>query len=511
MTHLAEVHITSGFEQRADEIQMRASMLQSHLESAAAALVRVKSLSQQKANSRGDDAEDDDGGAQDLVRRADEMILQIRSAKVVSSKAIRHLEDLRSRSLTLEQTTLPAIEQTQSSTSAVALSIRSIGLSITKLLNEEGRTTPFTYSEISAAISSDSSPFSTLAIQIKSTIAQLQIFYGITSSLTQTVEIPSPPPPPPWQLLAQKLRDEAAASITQEEEVIRLKDEVQERKSALAMRDRIVEEMTVKVEVLEKRVGESGGRREQVRELEAAVQASRTKEKELLLKVTALQRDLQSLEGERERWKMAPIAPTTVSANPMQTTDTNGPPSASTLAQIQMLKSEISTLQSTIRYLQRQNHARHLDSSLAFLNEPLTKPQPPTQSLLQSEARDVLKEMLHLVTQPENRMIKLTVPQRSERLKWRPVMETPAWQTSAMKEEWEAWREWKHDVSKRATRHAKPSRDEKTKTGANDALATMQVRLPQSKGMTKGEVREVRIVNPGEWETIEGIAGIEAS
>lgn len=511
MSHLGEVHITERLEQHADEIQMRASMLHSHLESAAAALNRVKILSQQKAAHLSDNTEEVDDNAQGLLRKADDLISQIRSAKVVSSKSIRQLEDLRSRSLTLEQTALPAIEQTQSSTSDLSLLIRTIGQSVTDLLNEEGRTTPLTYSEIFATISSGNSPFSNLAAKVNATMAHVHTFYGITSSLTQTVEIPSPPPPPPWQLLAQKLHNEAVAVTTQEEEVVRLKDEVQERNTALAMRDRIVEELTVKVEILEKRVGESGGRRELVRELETAIQASRTKEKELLSKVAVLQKNIQSLEGERERWKNAPTAPTAAAANPVQNIGADTPPPASTLAQIQLLKSEISTLQSTIRYLQRQIHARHLDSSLAFLDGPLTPLQPPAQSLLQSEARDVLNEMLHLVTQPENQMVKLNVPERSERLKWRPVKETPAWQTNAMKEEWEAWRDWKNDVAQRATQKVKPYREAKAQKGANDVLARLQVTLPQMKGAVKAGSRAVRIVNPGEWESIQGIVGIEAS
>ena len=509
MTHLGEVHITEGLEQHADEVQMRASMLCSHLESAAAALGRIKNISQQKAISRDDGAEDDN--AQELLGKVDSLLSQIRSAKVISSKAIRHLEDLRSRSLTLEQTTLPAIKQTQMSASDVSHSIQSMGLSLSSLLNEEGRTTPFTFSEISIALSPDSSPLSDLINRCNTAMAQLQTFYGITGSLAQTVEIPSPPPPPPWQLLAQKLRDEAAASTAQEAEVARLKDEMQERTTALAMRDRIVEEMTVKVEVLEKRVGESGGRREHVKELETAVQVSRAKERELLSRLNTLQKDLQALEGEREKWKKAPTAPTATISGPVQDPNAHSPPLASSMAQIQKLTNEISTLQSTIRYLQRQNHASHLDSSLAFLNEPLIAPQPPAPSLLQSEANDVLKEMLHHVTQPENQMVKLNVPERSERLKWRPVKETPAWQTSAMKEEWEAWREWKSDVSKRAAHKTKPSQERKAVKGPQDVLAQMQVEIPQIKGMTKSQTSEVRIVSPGEWENIQGIAGSEAS
>lgn len=510
MDHLAEVHITESLERHADEIQMRASMLQSHLESAAAAMVHVKSMSQQKVSPSSDAAEDNDE-AGNLLRKADDLISQIRSAKVVSSKAIRHLEELKSRHLTLNETTLPAIEQTQASTSAISLSVRTIGYSITQLLNEEGRTTPFTYSEISAAISSNTAPFSSLANQITATTAQLQTFHNMISSLTQTVEISSPPPPPPWQVLAQRLRDVAATSITQQEDLIQMKNEAQERNAALAMRDTILEEMTVKVEVLEKRVGESGGRREQVRELEAALQAARTKEKDLSSRLSELRKDLRSIEGERERWKKAPITATVATTDTGQAAAATIPPSATNLAQIQLLKLQIATLESAIRHLRRQAHAHDIDSSIAFLNQPLIPSRDPSQSLLQTEACDVLREMLHFVTQPENQLVRLNVPKRDERLKWRSAKETAAWQTSRMTEEWEGLREWRNDLSRRVTHRTKPGLRKKVEKDPKDSLAKLQVKLPHMKGFVKPWNKEVRILGPREWEDIEGIVGIEGT
>lgn len=511
MTHLAEVHITEGLEQHADDIEMRAYILQSHLESAAASLNNVKSMPRFKTISNSEDAEDDDNEVQNLLLKTDDIISQIRSAKVVSSKAIRHLEELKSRSLTLDQTTLPAIEKTQLSTSEIALSARTIGLSVTQLLNEEGRTAPFTYSELYAAMSLDNLPFSGLASKMTNTMAQLQAFYNMTSNLAQTVEIPSPPPPPPWQLLAQKLRDEAAVYITQEAEFVQAKNEIQERNAALAMRDKILEEMTVKVEVLEKRVGESGGRKEQAKQLETALQAAKVTERELISKLGELRRDLRSLEAEREQWKKTSMAPVATAADLSRESTVSTAPSVSALAQIQLLKTQISTLESTIRYLRNQAHTLHFQSTLAFLNEPLIPPQPPAQSLLQTEARDALKEMLHLVTQPKNQLVKFVVPERGERLKWRPAKDTAAWRTSRMKEEWEGWREWKHDLSKRSTHGIRPDQERKAVNGPKKTLARLNARLPHVGSTVKGAMKEVKILDPGEWEDVLAIAGVEAT
>ena len=513
MTHLAEVHITEGIEQNADDIQMRASMLQSHLESAITAIGHVKSISQQITASMAEDGDNDcDEGdvAGDMLQKADELISRVRSAKVITNKAIRHLEDLRSRSLTLDTTVFPAIEQAQVSTSEMSLSTRTIGTSITQILNDEEQRGQLAPARLLAAVSPDSLLFSSLATKISATTTQLQNFYSITSSLTHTIEIPMPPPPPPWQMLAQRLQDEALASTSQEAEVSRLTDEVRERNAALAMRDRIIEEMTVKVEVLEKRVGESGGRREQMRDLKITLQAAQSKEKELVSTLAQMRKDLQSLEEERAQARRVPSTPINNVTNTLQGGAVNVPSSAPALAQIQVLRTEIAELQSTIRFLRRQTHANHLQSSLTFLQEPLISPQRPTQQLLQDEARDVLKEMLHLVTLPENRTVRLKVPPKDERLKWRPVKETTAWQTCAMREEWETWREWKNDVSKRAAAATRPIRQDQEKQSSGKILAKMKVRLPDIGGMNKQAGGEVKIVRPDEWDMIQHITGIHA-
>lgn len=502
MTHLAEVHIPEGLEQRAQDIHVRALMLQSHLEGAATALSHAKSMAQDHIPlARGDDEEDDDQ-ARTFLRKADDLISQMRSAKVASGKAIRNLEELKARSLTLDQSTLFPIEQTQSSAAELASSSRDVGLSVSKLLNEEGRNNPFTYAEImSATSSSDNSPFSCVATKLATTVTQIQTFSTLTNNFNQTVEIPSPSGPPPWQLLAQKLKEEAAASSAHELELTRLRDDMADKNTALAMREKVVEEMSVKVEVLEKRINESGGRRERMRELEIAADNARSKEQELNTRLARLQQELRTLEDERETLKKSAA---TVPAALTNGDSAQSPPSANTLLQIQDLKSQISTLESTIRYLRRQTHSQSINSSLSFLSEPLIPPSPPSPTLLQSEARDVLKEMLDLITQPENQMVKLTVPRKEERLKWRPVRETTGWQYERMKEEWEGWREWSRSVSRRGNERAGARKTARE----GDILARLQVRLPEMKGLMKGAPRQVRIVRPEEWEDVEGLIGV---
>lgn len=516
MTHLGEVHISEGLEQYADDIHMRASMMQTYLENTAAALSQVKTMSQNKLAPSGE-VNEDGQEMQDFLRRADSLITQTRSAKVIASKAIRQLEELKSRSLTLDHSTLPAIEQCQNSAYELASSTRTVGLSLSRLLNEEGRNLPFTCQDIFLAISTDAQPFSSISSKIQITTAQVQKFYNLTSSLTQTVEFASPAPSPPWQLLAQNMRAASATSAAHEIELGRLKDQMAEKHTALAMREKMIEEMSVKVEVLEKRVGESGSRREKVRELEAIVDVAQAKETSLLAHLTRQQVALQELETERKTWKKSSLQMLQFSESRPGPNPTDN---ASSLRKIATLESEIRALQSSIRYLRSTSSTHSLSSSLAFLSTPLIPPPSRNpSSALQSEAADVLKELLHLVSRPDNDLLALRASERDDRLKWKPARETSAWVLARQRREWEGWREWGESVGRRgegARREGERRRgggrelDRGMREG--ETLAKMEIKHNLGIEWSKvGDGREVRIVTPGEWEDVQRLTGVDTS
>lgn len=501
MSHLAEVHITEGLVHYADEVNMRAMMMQSYWENSTTALNHIKSMSEAKISTTSDGSDEKSTDYEEFLRKIDALVSQTRSARVISSKAVRQLQHLKSRSLTLEPSTLNTIETAQNAASEFASFTRMAGMSILQLLTEEARNIPVT-----SGVLLDHTPFASLAPKLHSAAGQLQTFYNLTNSLTQTAEFPSPSPPPPWKLLAQDMRAATADMVARETELARLKDEVAEKNTTLAMKEKITEELEVKVEVLEKRVGESSGRREKVRELEAAVEAANSKEKDLFGKLTHLQNELRRLEAEREKWRQSPqvAAPMTRSSqNPTATT------SQASLRQIDALKSEIKALQSSVLYLRTASSNHTLSSAYDFVSAPLL-PAPPPPSHIQSEAKDVLKEMLNLVSQPENQIVRLQPRNKAERLRWRPARETSHWKVQNLKEEWEEWREWRDGVARKSAMSRKEEArriEARSKSSARerDPLASVQVRFPGK----MGPGHEVKIVRPGEWEGVEEALGLE--
>lgn len=496
MSHLAEVHIGEGLAHYADEINMRAIMMQSYFENSATALSHIKAVSEAKVSTTSIESDEENTDYDEFLRKLDALISQARSAKVISSKSIRQLQDLRSRSLTLETSTLSTIEAAQNSASELSSITRTAGMSVLQLVTEEARNVPVTYEVLL-----DQTPFSTIATKLHSATGQLQTFYNLTSSLTQTIEFPSPPPSPPWKLIAQNMQAATADMVARESELVRLKDEVAEKNTTLAMQEKLAEEMGVKVEVLEKRVGESGGRREKVRELEAAVEAAVVKEKDLLGKLAYLQTELRSVEVEREKWKQLPQAASPTSELGQAAAATT---SHTFLLQMHALKSEIRTLQSSIRYLRSASYNNNLSSTYEFLSKPLIPAQPPP-SHIQTEAKDVLREMLNLVSQSENQVVRLQPRNKADRLRWRPARETSGWKTQHQREEWEEWKEWRDGVARKSAMGKKEEERRRGARGKNAArerepLASVQVQLPSKMG---SGLDETKIVRPGEWEGFE--------
>lgn len=499
MSHLAEVHIGESLVHYANEVNMRATMIQSYLDNSATALSHIKSISEATVATTSIESDEENTDREEYLRKMDALVSQTRSAKVISSKAVRQLQDLKSRSLTLEPSTFNTVETAQNAAFEFATFTSTACRPILQLLTEEGRNVPITYDVLL-----DQTPFTSLATNLHSATGQLQTFHNLTNSFTQIAEFPSPPPPPPWKLLAQNMRTVTADMVARETELVRLNDEVAEKNTTLAMKEKIAEEMSVKVEVLEKRVGESGARRERVRELEVAVEAANFKENDLLGMLSHLQNELRNLEVEREKWKLSPQV-ATPTAQPGQ--NTTSVTSHASLRQIETLNSEIKALQSSIRYLRSASPSHSLSSAYNFVSAPLIPAQPPP-SALQSEAKGVLREMLNLVSQPQNQLVRLQPRSKAERLRWRPARETSHWKVQNQKEEWEEWREWKEGVARKSTMGKKEEERRRgarsrNAAGEREPLASVQVQLPGK----MGSGHETKIVGPGEWEGLEEALG----
>jgi len=226
MTHLGEVHISNDLESFADDIHMKATLMQSYLESAAVSFATTATLVQQAVT------QDEEELGQHFSKRTEGVITQTRSAKVIAGKTVRALEDLKSRSLSLLPDTLDAFEQCETATAELADMARRIGLDLHEFLHEEGRTDPYTYSDIqsctqktaAAVFSSDEAElFSTYLNKLRTVTSQVSDLAVLSTDLSQTQEFERSTAP--WILRSQELKVLKKIPIEVEAESRRLKDD----------------------------------------------------------------------------------------------------------------------------------------------------------------------------------------------------------------------------------------------------------------------------------------------
>ena len=460
MAHLVEIHISEGLHDFAEDTYTRALLTQSKMDSASTALTGLKNMVEARCPSTGD-GDDGETECRMMSNKFDDWISQTRSAKIIASKIIRQLEDLKSRSLTLDPSTLPVIEQSQASTFELAQSSRTLGFAFHNALNDES----FSSNNPTALL--PASEISALSSKLQLAVSDLQSFHSLTANFTKTTEIPGSSNPPPWNLLAERLRDEASQHVAQEAELLRLKEEAKEKQTTILMRDKTVEEMGVKVEVLEKRVGEVGGRREELRQLEDVVEKAKHREAELVRTVNRLRVERNSLREEKDTLEKDGVKVPTTAEQARRDTMHHADSSAE---RVEELEADIKTLQAAIRHLRAHSYSHTISSASTFLDEPLQPmPSPKEQKakLRQSEARAVLKEMLTIAVSPDNGHVRFKRRTKEERLGWRPVKESCRWRVGRAQEEWESWRGWARDVAEDISGPKSSKKSGRLKGGGN--------------------------------------------
>jgi len=366
-------------------------------------------------------------------------------------------------------------QESESAARELSAYARQVGEDINALFMEEGRTDQFTHNEILTTMAKTTSRFfessgqdvdsiTTFSSKLRSIVSQLENMTALSSDLTKTQEFERHPAP--WLLRAQALKSSKTVSPDTEEEIRRLKAELQERSTTLGIRDQTLEENNIKIELLESRIRDANKKSTLIADLEAQLEAARKREKDLSDAIEGQMRELQALELDRDNYKRRvkerPLSIAEDAVNLPLPQDHASVVVANKT--IESLRLEITSLQSTIRFLQDDNQRLKFsdpDSTEininAWLNEPLVarklpKEQEKRRQTAKAECQDILSSLLKMTK--EAKLVELKAPAVSKEGKpsvWKPTKETSRWQTLRMREEWEDWRQWRDEVVKRET------------------------------------------------------------
>ncbi len=515
MTHLGEVHISNDLESYADDIHMRALLMQSHLESAAATFHTTRAMVQRVIPPDSDE----DELAQYFAKKSESLITQTRSAKVVAGKAVRALEELKVRSLSLLPDTMEAFEQCEAGTRELADLARKIGLDLHQVLHEEGRAEPYTYAEVQATAakaalaatgSGESDLFATYLSQVRVLAGQVADLAALSSDLSQTQEFERPHAP--WLLRSQELRALKTIPVDAEEELRRLRDDFNEARRAIAQRDETLGTAQLKIETLESRMRDANTKASRIADLEVLVEREKAAVGGLKEDVEKQDRELKSLEADRDKWKKVAgdarlLADADVAGGGGGGSKAGQERAVATAREMEALRSEITNLQVAVRYLREDNRRARLteQSSLEWLAEPLRQPAPPAEQrrqLVAAEGRDALAELVRIATSAKVYDL-ASLP--ADRLAWKPARSTPQYHAARQAEDWASWMDWQDSVVRKShvllgsqSAVLDAAAKKRKTTMMKKAAAGLQFRLPEeSDGKTllaQGRGREVQIV-----------------
>ncbi|KHE79612.1 hypothetical protein GE21DRAFT_1292012 [Neurospora crassa] len=531
MTHLGEVHISNDLESFADDVHMKALLMQSHLESAAISVNSLKAMVQRVIPASGED----DELAQYFSKRAEAVVSQTRSAKVIAGKTVRALEDLKTRSLSLTPDTLEAFEQSETATRDLANMARQIGLDLHAFLHEEGRTEPYNYMEVQSCIqrsaqassptasSPESDLFNTYLSYLRNATSTISDLASLASDLAQTQEFDRTPAP--WILRSAELKAAKTVAPDIDDELRRLRDDIAEARRSIAVREEMLSTAQVKIETLESRMRDANAKAARIVDLEADLQAAKKEAAQLQEDMEKQDRELKALESDRDKWKKIASESRVVVADGSGVGVDNkasAERAVATAREMDALKKEIEALQAAVRYLREDSRRARLkeQGDYEWLAEPLVKKKPSVQEqrkqLVKKEGKAVLGELVKLVSSAK--VFDLgSLPEKAEdRLKWRPAKTTPGWWVAKQMEDWEALKEWEGSVKGRvrelggAPGSKKAEREEEAKRMVRrTAAAKLQIRLPGMEGKVGhggggGGGRRVQIVGSREWESLQG-------
>ncbi|KAL4933351.1 putative dynactin [Aspergillus undulatus] len=467
LSHLAETLLPTSLETFADELCMRSSLTQSYIENAVSSMSRLLTLLQSKLPKSQDDEE-----TTFLFSQIEGFVSQARSSKVAMVKINRAVSDLRSRSLALSQDAYGPFKQAEDSAKDLSSLSRQLGENIVSLISDESRAEPISLQEILASMSQISAMYvqssetasegkdgmSVMFTMLRTLGGTLEELGSISSDLSITSEFEKRPAP--WIARSTELKSNKVNSPDAEEEIRRLKNEIHEAFTALGVKDKTIEEQTIKVELVESRMQEASKKAAAVKDLEARIEEMTTKESDLKTALENQRKDLQGLEAERDEFKTQLDRVKRLSGTAGVTVGTgNVVDNAASLAAMQeneALRAEVESLQAAIRFLREENRRQTIldpysvqrSSELySWLDAPLTKKplataQREKMQQTASESRDVLSHLLKLTQESNICDLKST----HNRTGWRPSKDKLRYQVLQQRENFERWSEWKDEV-----------------------------------------------------------------
>ncbi|KZT02085.1 dynactin [Laetiporus sulphureus 93-53] len=476
--HLVETYL-NGFEYDLGERELGFALSFDHdLEMFAASAGLVKTSV--AAIMKDEDVEVISGGLdadQEFFDPLQKLLGQCRSAKVLSKKLTKRLEDLTEDSAALKAHLVPQLQ----SLNNVVPELVNFGISLAQqimphLSDVRSAKAPFQLSSVLSFVKQtaastvgkgkkdDVSPWDTVTNFFTQMVQEATSLLPLALESENTLKITGTAP---WVARIDEIRAATAINAEAERKVAQLNDEMQALARTLRTKDQNIQEATVKIELMERRMEAVKKQADTIVDLEAELNKSRKQERAYEEAMEQLQADLYALEQDNAKLKMLTSSqekqlPGNQATEPENVQVEGSLETSYLLEQIDALRNTVRFLRTENSYLKGQDLLKELES-LPPLPEPMPREPtpplvpstlsdsedsdsdesttPPNLRTLAAESKLLYREVIKYTSSP--RVVDLSVmrSKRSEGDKggkhWMPKRRTPAYQVWERKMEGE--------------------------------------------------------------------------
>jgi dynactin 1 len=419
LSDLAEKLITPGLESAACELAARSINVENLLDITTAELTLLASLVRSYL---GEEAEDEE--SLHFVKRVDQLTSKTRTMRFVSGKVTKEIQSHRSNGLALTGSSCDFFLQVENAAKELAHLIRRTGEAVLSQANAAETTQPFTISEILDVITNSVKTFvrpgptvqsdggdgishiGTVVQQLHANIDQMQ--YS-AADLSNTAEFEKHPAP--WVIRSKEVKGRKIVPPDTEEELKKLKAQVQDQVLALNGKDRQLEECGIKIEFLESRTKDSKQYTTTIQRLEAEIESFRRAKSQAEADLEKMRNDYSVLVGQHEKGtaELHALRKARIAGDQApHVGDIVARDETAMLqltAEIDFLRQEISSLQSAVRYMKRENQLLKVPSGsipavYSWLDpSSLSRPRPSEKaSRAAAESKGVFDALLDLAT-----------------------------------------------------------------------------------------------------------------
>ncbi len=478
LSDLAEKTVPSIPEAFSDIFTGRSGIMQLYSENVGLQLGLIKDSLGNKVVLREED-EDLPRFSQEIQRLID----RTRTNRVVAGKVLRAVDEHKSRSMSLAETSLIPFEQAESLGKELSEFSRFLGEGLRERLNDDtAGDESIKFDDVSNFMqelardwlrqSSSSIPEASHVLEIVGDMlsafqSKLEGLLTIASDMSNFSELERHPAP--WTVRAKTLKEQKIVDTQMEEQLRKLQSEAHEQNMAASAKDKALEEQHLKIELLEARSKDANDHAVALQKLEKELVEVVSARDKSMSELEVLRKEKQALAQRYDdaNAKSAMVNQNIVAGDPGAAATSAAKDESRSLQladDIELLKEEIENLQSAVRFLKAENHRLFYPvspASLAATNHTWLEANPLPKSgrvtnerglAVAAEAKDVFSRLLEVSS--TLKPLQLQSPSGTstggKQSSWRPIKKTPRYLVSHQREEFEKWTEWKDDLIQRA-------------------------------------------------------------